>query len=86
MLLPGHVQEARHGLRQTSWSHASFTGCFRSGIQRIHRNRHVDRLEHIVEHMLAMGVLKLDLPARQNERRDLPSVPHSSNPRGPLVY
>ena len=38
----------------------------------------------VVEHMLAMSVLKLDLPARQNERRDLPTVPHSSNPRGPF--
>jgi hypothetical protein len=41
----------------------------------------------VVEHMLAMGVLKLDLLARQNERRDLPTVRHFSNPRrGPLVY
>jgi hypothetical protein len=55
----------------------------------MYRRRVMDYVkpQGVVEHMLAMGVLKLDLPARQNERRDLPTVLHSSNPRGgPLFY
>lgn len=54
----------------------------------MYRGRVMDYVkpQGVVEHMLAMGVLKLDLSARQNERRDLPTVLHSSNPRGgPLV-